>query len=95
VFLSGGRLVCTRALQAYALVLLASCSSRQAPDASPAPDAVIGEATLLPPTAYSLALDSRLLGHILRVIRYSCTGRFQSLGVTCNHGTCDTERISS
>jgi hypothetical protein len=60
VFLSGGRSVGTQALQACALVLLTSCSTRQSPDASPAPDAMIGEATLLPPAAYLLALDSLL-----------------------------------
>ena len=60
MLLSGGRLLGTWALQACVLTVLASCSSRQPPDASPSPNAAIGGATLLPPMAYLLALDSLL-----------------------------------
>jgi hypothetical protein len=62
VLLRGRRLAGTIAFQACALVVLGSCSSPKLADSSPSPEAVISEATLLPPAAYFLVLDSSLLG---------------------------------
>ena len=57
--LRGTRLARYAALQVCAFVLLGSCSPSRARD-PPSPEAVISDATLLPPAAYFLVLDSLL-----------------------------------